>query len=66
MALILVDDKGENEIVVASGANETLDETNIEAAENEIDSAGLVYCNWKYPCQVYYTVQKRPMGSEPK
>lgn len=52
-ALILVDANGENEIVVASGANETLSESNIEAADHAIANTNVYCCNWKYLLPVY-------------
>jgi ribokinase len=48
-ALILVDKKGENEIVVAPGANETLTETDIRAAEKAIAAAGIMLLQLEIP-----------------
>ncbi len=42
VALIMVDDKGENSIVVAPGANLRLSPEDVRAAEKEIESAGAV------------------------
>ena len=41
-ALILVDGKGENEIVVVSGANATLDRADVEAGRSGIEAAQIV------------------------
>ncbi len=48
-ALILVDDNAENEIVVAPGANELLNETDIEAATPAIDAAAIVLLQLEVP-----------------
>lgn len=50
-ALILVDEKGENEIVVAPGANGTLTETDIRNAEAIITAAELVLLQLEVPLQ---------------
>ncbi|MFM9908196.1 MAG: ribokinase [Chitinophagaceae bacterium] len=50
-ALILVDEKGENEIVVAPGANETLTQKNIQAAEKEIASADIILAQLEIPIE---------------
>lgn len=61
-ALILVDEKGENEIVVASGANETLSEKNIETAEKEIALADVVLAQLEIPvAAVLYAAKKAAM-----
>jgi ribokinase len=58
-ALILVDDKGENEIVVASGANDTLLETNIEVAHDAIATADVVLLQLEIPvASVLYAAKK--------
>lgn len=58
-ALILVDATGENEIVVASGANETLSEKNIDAAEQEIAGADIVLLQLEIPVgSVLYAAKK--------
>ncbi len=58
-ALILVDEKGENEIVVAPGANETLTEPDIEAASNAIENAELVLLQLEIPvASVLYAAKK--------
>jgi ribokinase len=41
-ALILVDGKGENEIVIVSGANATLDRADVEAGRSGIEAAQIV------------------------
>jgi ribokinase len=43
-ALILVDDKGENEIVIVACANATLERVDVEAARGRIEAAGIVLC----------------------
>lgn len=58
-ALILVDKKGENEIVVAPGANEALAESDIEAADGVIASADIILLQLEIPLQtVLYTATK--------
>lgn len=58
-ALILVDAKGENEIVVAPGANETLTEPDIEAASAAFDTAELVLLQLEIPvASVLYAAKK--------
>jgi ribokinase len=51
VALISVDAKGENCIVVASGANGTLSPQDIEKARAEIESAGLVLMQLEIPVE---------------
>ena len=48
-ALILVDISGENEIVVAPGANEAMTEMNIDIAENEIAVSEVVLLQLEIP-----------------
>jgi ribokinase len=48
-ALILVDEKGENEIVVAPGANETLTEIDIQVAEKVMASAAIMLLQLEIP-----------------
>lgn len=43
-ALILVDARGENQIVIVAGANATLDRADVEAARGRIESADIVLC----------------------
>lgn len=50
-ALILVNENGENEIVVASGANETLNENNIDAALEAFAVADVVLLQLETPLQ---------------
>lgn len=58
-ALILVDESGENEIVVASGANETLTENNIQEAEQAIASADIVLLQLEIPvASVLFSAKK--------
>lgn len=58
-ALILVDEKGENKIVVAPGANETLTEPDIEAANNAIENAELILLQLEIPvASVLYAAKK--------
>lgn len=58
-ALILVDEKGENEIVVAPGANETLTELDIEAANDAIENAELILLQLEIPvASVLYAAKK--------
>ena len=49
VAMITVDANGENEIVVAPGANDTLSELDIKAAENEIVSAEIILMQLEVP-----------------
>ncbi len=49
IALITVDKKGENSIVVASGANAFLSETDIDTAREEIDKAGILLIQLEIP-----------------
>ena len=49
VALITVDDKGENTIVVASGSNGTLSRTDIEHSKNVIDNASIVLMQLEIP-----------------
>jgi ribokinase len=58
-ALILVDANGENEIVVASGANERLSESNIEAANHAIANTDVVLLQLEIPvASVLYAAKK--------
>jgi ribokinase len=52
VALIVVDDSGENIIVVASGANMQLDETDITAAEQVISAADVLLLQLEVPLPV--------------
>jgi len=49
VAMITVDANGENEIVVAPGANDSLSELDIKAAENEIISAEIILMQLEVP-----------------
>ncbi|HRH51174.1 MAG TPA: ribokinase [Panacibacter sp.] len=58
-ALILVDEKGENEIVVAPGANNVLTELDIEAANDAIENAELILLQLEIPvASVLYAAKK--------
>ena len=52
VALIVVDDSGENIIVVASGANMQLDETDVAAAEQVISSSDVLLLQLEVPLPV--------------
>lgn len=59
VALIIVDEKGENEIVVAPGANDTLQEEHIEAAISSIENASILLLQLEIPLStVLYAVKK--------
>jgi len=49
VALITVDDKGENTIVVASGSNGTLSRADIEHSQNVIENAAIVLMQLEIP-----------------
>jgi ribokinase len=49
VALIMVDDKGNNSIVVAPGANQKLSPADIEAAEADLASSGAVVAQLEIP-----------------
>jgi ribokinase len=49
VAFIVVDDRGENSIVVASGANARLSPADIEAAKNELTSAAVLLVQLESP-----------------
>jgi ribokinase len=66
IALIIVDVKGENEIVVASGANETLSEQNIIASEKEIASSEIVLLQLEVPLSTVLFAAKMGYNSEKK
>lgn len=51
VAFILVDDLGENSIVVASGANENLSPGDVEKAKHEILSAGVLLVQLESPIE---------------
>lgn len=58
-ALILVDAKGENEIVVAAGANEELSQADIESAHAAISEADVVLLQLEIPIDsVLYAAKK--------
>ena len=49
LALITVDDAGQNSIVLSSGANRTLGVNEVEAARALIESAGMLVCQLEVP-----------------
>lgn len=51
VALIIVDDKGENSIAVASGANGNLSVSDVQAAAKAIESAGIVLMQLETPIE---------------
>ncbi len=58
-ALILVNEKGENEIVVAPGANNTLSETDILKAEDSIRAADIILLQLEIPVPTILTAAKK-------
>jgi len=52
VALIVVDDQGENCIAVASGANLNLTVEDLQAAQSAIDSAGIVLMQLEIPLEI--------------
>lgn len=57
-ALILVDESGENEIVVASGANDTLDIADITGAKSELERSDIILLQLEIPIEtVLYTAR---------
>ena len=52
VALIVVDDRGENSIVVGSGANMLLSEKDVEAAESVISDADVLVMQLEVPLEV--------------
>lgn len=59
VALIIVDDKGENEIVVAPGANDTLHEEHIEAANDAIKEATIILFQLEIPLSTVLFAAKK-------
>lgn len=59
VAFIVVDDRGENSIVVASGANAHLSPVDIEKAHNEISSAGILLVQLESPIGTIKTAIKK-------
>ena len=51
VALIIVDDKGQNSIAVASGANGNLSVSDVEAADDAVSSAGFVLMQLEIPIE---------------
>lgn len=51
IALIMVDEKGNNSIVVAPGANRRLSEKDVEAARADIARSGAVVCQLEVPLE---------------
>lgn len=58
-ALILVDANGENEIVVASGANEKLSETDVEAALHAITDTDVILLQLEIPVAIVLYAAKK-------
>lgn len=56
VALITVDQAGENSIVVASGANANLHSADVQDALNEISAAGIVLLQLEIPMEVVHFV----------
>ena len=54
VAFIVVDDKGENSIVVASGANANLSPTDVESASDEFSSADILLIQLESPIESVY------------
>ncbi len=59
VAFIVVDDNGENSIVVASGANANLSPTDIESASDEISSADILLVQLESPIESVYAAIKK-------
>jgi ribokinase len=59
VAFIVVDDKGENSIVVASGANANLSPTDIESASDEISSADILLIQLESPIEFMLLLKVR-------
>lgn len=49
VAMITVDEKGENSIVVASGSNGTLNAADVEKAQEEVDKAAIILMQLEIP-----------------
>lgn len=58
VAFIVVDERGENSIVVASGANAKLSSLDMEKAKEEISSGGVVLVQLESPLDTIYTAIK--------
>ncbi len=58
VALIIVDDKGENSIAVASGANGNLSVADVQAAETAIGAAGIVLMQLEVPLETVEAAAK--------
>lgn len=59
VALIMVDDQGENSISVALGANETLQKTVIDKANEELRTARFILLQLEIPIQIVEYVVKK-------
>jgi ribokinase len=59
VALIIVDEKGENEIVVAPGANDTLHEEHIEAAYDAIKDSTIILFQLEIPLSTVLFAAKK-------
>jgi ribokinase len=58
VALIIVDDQGENSIAVASGANGNLSVSDVEAAQSAIENAGIVLMQLEVPLETVEAAAK--------
>ena len=59
VAFIVVDERGENSIVVASGANAKLSSTDIDKANDEISSADVLLVQLESPVDAIYSAIKK-------
>lgn len=59
VAFIIVDERGENSIVVASGANALLSPADIEVAEDEIASAAVLLVQLESPLETVHAAIKK-------
>jgi len=64
-ALILVDDRGENQIVIAPGANTDLTPADVDAAATALDQARVVVCQLETPlaCTLHAFGRARAAGA---
>ena len=66
VALITVDDKGENTIVVASGSNGTLSRADIEHSKNAIENAAIVLMQLETPLDTVQYIAETAMAKNVK
>jgi ribokinase len=59
VAFIVVDERGENSIVVASGANAKLSSSDIEEAHNELSSADVLLVQLESPIETIHSAIKK-------